>query len=217
MTRERPDEITRQEKLSLGNRIMLDKNLSPAARLVGWFIADHINTKRGYAWPPQELIAERLNVTARTVQRAIKDLSGYFDVNRSGRANEYRPIPDKLSPIPPIDTRQIVPRYPTFSTRIGDKNAPPSFVYPVKHPTLASLGRHSRANGASAHRKKRTIDEQLAIIERHLQQGTCSREEFETAFYLCKHITEQRDPSDSAFQRARRLLDEYLEGREERE
>jgi hypothetical protein len=193
---------------------MLDKNLSrrPSGRMV--HCRPH-QPKRGYAWPPQD---DRREIERNSANRQrAKDLSSYFDVNRSGRANEYRPIPDKLSPIPPIDTRQIVPRYPTFSTRIGDKNAPPSFVYPVKHPTLASLGRHSRANGASAHRKKRTIDEHLAIIERHLQQGTCSREEFETAFYLCKHITEQRDPSDSAFQRARRLLDEYLEGREERE
>ena len=52
--------ITPKEKFNLGNRIRLDKNLSPAARLVGLHVADHINTKRGYAWIPQEKIARDL-------------------------------------------------------------------------------------------------------------------------------------------------------------
>jgi hypothetical protein len=65
------EKITRQEKLNLANRIRLDKNLSPATRLVGLHIADHINTKRGYAWIPQEKIARDLGLGERTVRRLV--------------------------------------------------------------------------------------------------------------------------------------------------
>ena len=88
--------ITPKEKFNLGNRIRLDKKLSPATRLVGRYIADHINTKRGYAWPPQVTIANDLGIDLRSVKRAVKSLAPYFKINRRGRANEYR-IGDKLS------------------------------------------------------------------------------------------------------------------------
>ena len=82
------EKITRQEKLNLANRIMLDKNLSPATRLVGCYIADHVNRKRGYAWPPQEKIASDLGIDERTVRRAVKDLASYFGIDRSQRQHE---------------------------------------------------------------------------------------------------------------------------------
>lgn len=67
------------------------------------------------------------------------------------------------------------------------------------------------ANDANTEREKFEIDAQLAILERRLKREKCSREDREAAFAFCQHITEQLDTSDSAFQRARRLLEEYLE------
>lgn len=96
------EKITRQEKLNLANRIRLDKNLSPATRLVGLHIADHINTKRGYAWIPQEKIARDLGLGERTVRRLVKDLARHFDIDRSRRQHEYRPpTPAKMAGITP--------------------------------------------------------------------------------------------------------------------
>ena len=90
--------VTQKEKFALGNAIMLDQNLSPATRLVGWYITDHINTRRGYAWPPQTKIAADLGLSRSMVKYAVKSLAQYFEINRSGRCNEYR-IGSKSDPI----------------------------------------------------------------------------------------------------------------------
>jgi hypothetical protein len=103
------NEITRKAKFDRANAILLDKNLKPAARLVGWYIADHINTKRGYAWPPQEAIARDLGIDERTVRRSIKCLAHYFAIDRSRRQHEYRmTLPDNLSAITPNNTGHFV-------------------------------------------------------------------------------------------------------------
>ena len=135
--------ITPKEKFNLGNRIMLDKNLSPAARLVGCYIADHIHTKRGYAWPPQEKIASDLGIDERTVRRVVKDLASYFGIDRSQRQHEYHPKPDIMSGITPAhfcsDTGQKCTPKP-------DMDVPPSFLDPLKHPLTASARKKRRGN-----------------------------------------------------------------------
>ena len=117
--------VTAKEKFNLGNRIRLDKKLSPATRLVGCYIADHIHTERGYAWPPQTTIANDLGIDLRSVKRAVKSLAPYFKINRQGRANEYR-IGDKSSPMEAGNRGQKRPGKVTKTTEIGDKKYPPS-------------------------------------------------------------------------------------------
>ena len=85
--------ITSQGKHELANVILRDKELSPAARLVGLYIADHVNTRCGYAWPAQGTIATDLGIGARTVARAIGQLGHYFQITRRHRrVNEYQPV-----------------------------------------------------------------------------------------------------------------------------
>jgi hypothetical protein len=129
--------VTPKAKFDLANRILLDRTLTPVTRLVGWFIADHINTQRGYAWPPQSTIASALNINEKSVRRAVKELGDYFDINRAGRANEYRPrTPDNLSGITPptpnnlsaieLSTPDNLSTTPDNLSKIPDKNDPPS-------------------------------------------------------------------------------------------
>jgi hypothetical protein len=141
--------ITPKEKFNLGNRIRLDKKLSPATRLVGCYIADHINTKRGYAWPPQVTIANDLGIDLRSVKRAVKSLAPYFKINRRGRANEYR-IGDKLSLMEAGDRGQKRPGKVTKTSEIGDKKDPPSLEI-LLHPLTTSTD----VDGACARSKKR--------------------------------------------------------------
>ena len=114
------------------NAIMLDKRLTPATRQVGWFIADHVNIKRGYAWPPQEVIRERLGLSVRHVRRAIGCLvnCGYFEVEKKGRNHEYRIAkPDKMSG---VETGHFRPKSRTSKAGKPDTAYPPSFDNNVK-------------------------------------------------------------------------------------
>jgi Helix-turn-helix domain len=118
--------VTPKVKFNLANRILLDRTLTPVTRLVGWFIADHINTQRGYAWPPQSTIATALNINEKSVRRSVKELGDYFDINRAGRANEYRPrTPDNMSAIE-RSTPDNLSTTPDNLSKIPDKNDPPS-------------------------------------------------------------------------------------------
>jgi hypothetical protein len=139
--------ITPKEKFNLGNRIMFDKNLSAATRLVGIYIADRINTKRGYAWPPQEQIASDLGIDERTVRRAVKDLASYFGIDRSQRQHEYHPMPDTLSAIAADDTGHFCSDTGQKCTSIPDKNVPPSLEI-LLHPLTTSTvdGALARSN-----------------------------------------------------------------------
>jgi hypothetical protein len=127
--------ITPKQKLQLANRIMLDRDLSPAARLVGMYIADHLNTERGYAWTPQEMIAADLGINKRSVRRGIAQLGAYFSVNRERRQHEYRMrTPDNLSAITDIDTGHFCTDRGHGCTPKGDTDVPPSTKYPLRHP-----------------------------------------------------------------------------------
>src|SRR5262249_28316840 len=91
--------ITPKQKLRLANTFLRDTNLTPAARIVGWYITDYVNTQRGYAWTPQEQIARDLGIGMSSVHRSIKQLAKYFVINRERRQHEYHPTPVKMTGI----------------------------------------------------------------------------------------------------------------------
>jgi hypothetical protein len=142
------ESITRQEKLDHANRILLDKNLPPTARLIGWYITDHINRKRGYAWTPLEHIAADLGIHERTVRRLVKYLERHFVIDRSHRQYEYRiPTPGNLPGITP----GILSTIPGNSCTDTGHNARPSFEHPIKHPLKkAEFDELGKAKGRQA-------------------------------------------------------------------
>ena len=162
--------ITPKEKFNLANRIMLDKTLSPATRLVGWYIADHIHTVRGYAWPAQVDIARDLGIDLRSVKRAVKSLAPYFKIDRRGRANEYR-IGAKLSPMEAGDRGQKRPGKVTKTSEIGDKKDPPSLEI-LLHPLTTSTG----VDGARFKKRKRNRQEKAASANGLASFGKAIRE-----------------------------------------
>ncbi len=84
--------------------------LDLSAVRVGWLLADFFNVERGFAWPSQEMIAERLEITARSVRRAVLRLrdKGWFKVDTgggrtpggNGLSNAYIPVWAKILPPP---------------------------------------------------------------------------------------------------------------------
>jgi hypothetical protein len=86
-------------KAAVGNTILKDGGLTPATRLVGWFIADHWNEAKGISYPPIAYIAKELSLCERAVRNAIKGdprrkqpglNSRYFSVEKTGRNYVYR-------------------------------------------------------------------------------------------------------------------------------
>jgi hypothetical protein len=126
----------REIKTALRKAIIHDHDLSPSTRLVGWYIADLVNDISGYAYPPQEYIADKLGLTIRTVQRAARDLAEYFDIEREeqdGRCKRYHPRPD----FPRVDDKLSHKKGDKNGanrrqkpSRIGDKNTPLSYRDP---------------------------------------------------------------------------------------
>ena len=149
---------TSKDKLDLANRILLDKNLSLADRVVGWYIADHINTVRGFAWCPQEHIARDLGIDERTVRRAIRAVAPYFAIDRSHRQHEYRiATPDNMPAIEPT-TPDIYAPTPDIFAPIPDTDVPPSSNTSSKHP-LRSIYTDQKqgTSGKGKPRKAKTI------------------------------------------------------------
>lgn len=91
--------ITRELKHELANAIRRDKTLTAATKLVGVYIADKLNKRRGYAWPSADTIAADLSISRSTVLRATGVLAErHFSVTRQlGLANEYRPTGVKMT------------------------------------------------------------------------------------------------------------------------
>ena len=109
--------IAIRDRFALANAIMLDKGLSLAARVVGWYIADHVNTRRGYAWPSQDTIAADLGIGVRTVRRAVSQLGGYFQITRRRRrANEYRPLTGQTGRSRCLDRPNRAPKRPHLAS-----------------------------------------------------------------------------------------------------
>ena len=199
--------ISQKEKFSLANKIMLDQSLSPATRLVGWYITDHINTRRGYAWPPQETIAKDLGITARTVRRAIKDLAPYFAIDRSHRQHEYRvATPDKLSAIA-TPARSVTADVTRNATPDIFSTTPDNLSYhPSNHPINSAL--------ATARAASTDVDDthkRLAIFERKLKNKAATDEEIEDCRNFCRKICKNPHASKAAFNQAYRLLENLPE------
>ena len=77
------------------NRVCSDCRVSHSCFRVAYVIADHLNSGTELAWPSQNRIAEMLNLSAKSVQRATKALEtiGWLAVlrNRKERsANRYK-------------------------------------------------------------------------------------------------------------------------------
>jgi hypothetical protein len=145
-------------KAKLRDDILHDRSLPRAARSIGYEIADHWNFKTGYAWPPQQLLADRTGYCIRTVERAVKVLTGgpnaWFRSEIDSRNYKYFP---KLDRSTASDTRQNVGYpHPTFGTTTPDisyKNARQnvglsSLREPNREPTAVcgQLARRERAS-----------------------------------------------------------------------
>jgi hypothetical protein len=152
------NQITPKAKFDLANRILLDRELSPAARLVGWYLADHLNNRRGYAWPPQEQIAADLGICERSVRYAIEQLEGrHFDIDRSNRQHEYRPrtTPADFAAIDDDDTGKIFHDTGKGCTPKPAKDVPPSLEN-LLHPRIESP--ESKKGGTEKARKQASSD-----------------------------------------------------------
>ncbi len=84
--------------------IMRNSLFPPSVRVVGFHLTDHVNFRTGYAWPPQERLAELAGVTVRTVHAACIALENdnWFRRQLSGRNWLY--IPNWLR----LETPEIV-------------------------------------------------------------------------------------------------------------
>jgi hypothetical protein len=127
-----PLKITAKAKFELANEIRSDKTLSLGDRMVGLYLVEQFNPRRGFAYPTRIQIAAKVGISARSVQRSIKKLEGrYFAIkraSRNGHANEYRPIMGgRMSPLmKKKDGRQRRPRRETFATKMGDTSVSPN-------------------------------------------------------------------------------------------
>jgi len=137
--------ITAKVKLDLAKAIKLDPTLTPAARLVGLFIADHLNTGRGFAWPSQDVIARELGIALRTVQRSMGVLRRHFEImQRPGVVNEYRPAPRSIRRgYPRRNVGQPLSKCRVTPVKMSGYNDPS--YYPLNDPLKqTSAGRASR-------------------------------------------------------------------------
>lgn len=80
-------------KLNLRDQIREHADLGTTARLVGeQLVAKHVNSKNLEAWPSQETLGIALNLCARTIRRALKQLENVGIIERvasRGRTTRY--------------------------------------------------------------------------------------------------------------------------------
>jgi hypothetical protein len=82
-----------RDEMNFARQILLDPDLSGAAKQVAGAILSFINWKTGTAWPSLETIASRASVSVASVKRALAQLSRYIEIAAGGgrgRANVYR-------------------------------------------------------------------------------------------------------------------------------
>ena len=105
-------------KVPFRDAVVRDKRLTRTQRLIGYEIADRLNFKTGYAWPSQELIAEKVRCDVRTVRRAMERLThettGWFRRELDGKNYCYFPRFERLNqpPQPVENTGHLVQRTP---------------------------------------------------------------------------------------------------------
>jgi len=115
--------------------ILRQRQFSKATRMVGYFIADHINFQAGYAWAGQERLAELAGVSIRTVARAciVLEDDGWFRRELSGRNWLYFPnwlrseTPDMVSGVQCRKTGHERSEHRTFATSNTGQTRPSNY------------------------------------------------------------------------------------------
>jgi hypothetical protein len=127
----RAKELTPKERdharLAYLDQLRHSRLFTAAAKLVAWEIVQLIDVSRGYAWPSAHTLGQTLNITERTVLRAIEELARVrvIFVERIHRRENHYACPyfwtlgDNLSP------KQADPpdAWVTKMQSLGDKNA----------------------------------------------------------------------------------------------
>jgi hypothetical protein len=81
-------------RLEAMDQVRCDRRLSASIRAVGGELFSLAEFRLGYAYPSEAYLVEKLHLSVRTVKTAVKALAaaGYFEVEKRGRNNIYRPI-----------------------------------------------------------------------------------------------------------------------------
>jgi hypothetical protein len=158
-----------RQKAQLRGAIVHDRQLTPAARLIGYEIADHLNYQTGDAWPSQKFLAIRTGYSEKTVERATKELDGWFAREIDGNGYRYVPKFDKLAK---SNTRKDVGRSSTFpkkSADIRERNIRQnvglsSLGDPIREPGCADGdGKHSRSPRSHGRKAERNGENPIAF------------------------------------------------------
>ncbi len=121
--------ITVKLKLDWQDRMAFDRDLSNMAFRVGYAISWHLNRYSGDTYVGRKTIAEKLGVTVKSVDRAIKELEakGHLEVTHSrGRSNSnnYRPaFPQKATQMSPFPTSGHLEKTTTESPFLSGEKA----------------------------------------------------------------------------------------------
>lgn len=82
-----------EQLFAMGTRLRRDSRLKCSAYMVGEEICRRLNSPApdGFAFVSDELLAECLHLSVRTVKNAVKALRelGYFEVIKIGRSNRF--------------------------------------------------------------------------------------------------------------------------------
>src|SRR5208282_6161726 len=96
MKQRAPMIVSRKEfdrlKRKLRDAVFHDRRLSRTQQRIGYEIADYLNYNTGYAWPSQEILAQRAHCCVKTVERATAKIDGLW-FTREIVGSNYRYIP----------------------------------------------------------------------------------------------------------------------------
>jgi hypothetical protein len=81
--------------------VAYDPDISPSTFEVAFAIVQHVNWKKGVAYVSDATIAEKTGICTRDVLRARKRLrdAGWLTWDRTGGANIYKPLFDKMNAV----------------------------------------------------------------------------------------------------------------------
>lgn len=168
MTREEAFKDFNRRRLAAQDAMRCDENLSSSDSKVGAELFSRVVFETGEIKPiSEERLAEKLNLGARTVKRAIANLkkSGWIEISKVGRSNCYRPNFDcasrkKQGPDWPLSESQQGPDWPLSEPDRGQKvheqgpksaenrgqNGP---LFPIKNPISVPAAGRTGAGGAT--------------------------------------------------------------------
>jgi len=146
IVRERPSDTadgfvdrprSRRERDTVLNEIMCSRTLQPNSKAVAWVLDMYCSPKNLCVWPSQGLIAKKLGIPERSVQRAVAQLvtEGYVKVRTSdcpcGRSSIRRSNHYQMRALgrTDLDFYEDRPDYPTDEDVFGP-TAPPAIPYP---------------------------------------------------------------------------------------